>query len=48
MTVLLMADLVAGALVGLKSADVDQLTDLLLHRSIFTHGPLVPQLLYLM
>ena len=37
-----------GAWVGLKLPDVDQRTDLLLHRSIITHGPLVPLVLFLL
>ena len=36
-----------GAWFGLKLPDVDQRTDLLLHRSIITHGPLVPLVLFL-
>ena len=36
-----------GAWVGLKLPDVDQRTDLLLHRSIITHDPLVPLVLFL-
>ncbi len=39
--------LMAGAWIGLKFPDIDQSTDLLLHRSIFTHGPLIPLVLYL-
>ena len=41
------AALVAGAWIGLKFPDVDQRTDLLLHRSIVTHGPLIPLVLFL-
>ena len=37
-----------GAWVGLKLPDVDQRIDLLLHRSIITHGPLVPLVLVLL
>lgn len=36
----------AGAWVGLKFPDIDQSIDLLLHRSIVTHGPLIPLVLY--
>ena len=36
-----------GAWFGLKLPDVDQRTDLLQHRSIITHGPLVPLVLFL-
>ena len=38
----------AGAWAGLKLPDVDQRTDLLLHRSILTHGPLVPLIVYIL
>ena len=38
----------AGAWAGLKLPDVDQRTDLLLHRSILTHGPLVPLVVYIL
>ena len=41
------AALVAGAWLGLKFPDVDQRTDLLVHRSIVTHGPLIPLVLFL-
>ena len=37
--------LVVGLMVGENLPDADQSTDLLLHRSIITHGPLVPALL---
>ena len=37
-----------GAWAGLKLPDVDQRSDLLLHRSILTHGPLVPMIAYLL
>ena len=36
-----------GAWLGLKLPDVDQRTDLLLHRSLVTHGPLIPLVVYL-
>ena len=45
--ILIVASLVAGAWIGLKFPDIDQSTDLLLHRSIVTHGPLIPLALYL-
>lgn len=38
--------LVVGLAVGLRLPDIDQSTDLLLHRSIITHGPLIPFLLF--
>ena len=38
----------AGAWAGLKLPDIDQRTDLLLHRSILTHGPLVPMVVYIL
>ena len=38
----------AGAWAGLKLPDVDQRTDLLLHRSILTHGPLIPLIVYVL
>ena len=41
------AVLVAGAWAGLKLPDVDQRIDFLLHRSIATHGPLIPFALFL-
>ena len=41
------AALAAGAWIGLKFPDVDQRIDLLLHRSIVTHGPLIPLVLFL-
>ena len=37
-----------GAWIGLKLPDVDQRTDLLLHRSIITRGPLVPLVLFVL
>ena len=37
-----------GAWFGLKFPDFDQRTDLLLHRSIIMHGPLVPLVAYLL
>ena len=40
------AVLVAGALAGLELPDKDQGIDFLLHRSIVTHGPLIPLGLY--
>ena len=43
----IVAAFAAGARAGLKLPDVDQRTDLLLHRSILTHGPLVPLILYI-
>ena len=36
--ILSLVAVVAGAWIGLKFPDVDQRTDLLLHRSIITHG----------
>jgi len=44
---LITVSLVAAAWMGLKFPDVDQSTDFLLHRSIITHGPLIPLSLYL-
>ena len=38
--------LVVGLAVGDWFPDIDQQTGLLLHRSIFTHGPLVPLILF--
>jgi hypothetical protein len=38
--------LLAGLYVGFRFPDIDQRTDLLVHRSIITHGLLVPLLLY--
>ena len=38
--------LIAGLLVGNEFPDIDQKTDLLLHRSIVTHGPLVPLIVF--
>ena len=46
-TSLAIASIVAGAWIGLKFPDIDQSIDLLLHRSIVTHGPLIPLVLYL-
>ena len=40
------AVLVAGAWAGLELPDCDQRIDLLLHRSIVTHGPLIPLCLF--
>ena len=37
-----------GAWAGLKLPDVDQRTDLLLHRSILTHRPLAPLIMYIL
>ena len=42
------AVLVAGAWVGLNLPDIDQRIDFLLHRSIVTHGPLLPFALFLL
>ena len=39
--------LAVGAWAGLKFPDVDQRVDFLLHRSIITHGPLIPLFLFL-
>lgn len=39
--------LISGALVGLKFPDIDQRVDFLLHRSVLTHGPLIPIVLFL-
>ena len=39
--------LVAGAWLGLTLPDIDQRTTLLVHRSIITHGPLIPTSIYL-
>ena len=36
------AALVVGLVVGNWFPDIDQKTDLLVHRSIVTHGPLLP------
>jgi len=38
--------LLAGVYVGFRFPDFDQRTDLLIHRSIITHGLLAPLLLY--
>jgi hypothetical protein len=38
--------LLAGVYVGFRFPDIDQRTDLLVHRSIVTHGLLVPLILY--
>ena len=38
--------LVVGLHWGIRLPDIDQLTDLLLHRSIITHGPLIPVILF--
>ena len=46
-TLLAIASIVAGAWIGLKFPDIDQSIDFLLHRSIVTHGPLIPLALYL-
>lgn len=43
---LIPTSLVAGAWIGLKFPDIDQSTDFLLHRSIVTHGPLIPLVVY--
>ena len=40
--------IVLAAWLGLKFPDIDQRTDLLLHRSIITHGPLLPLILFLL
>lgn len=40
--------LVVGAWAGLKLPDFDQRLDFLLHRSIVTHGPLVPLVTFLL
>lgn len=40
--------IVAGVWFGLKLPDFDQRTDLLLHRSIITHGPLAPMVLFVL
>jgi hypothetical protein len=45
-TVIRLLALVAGVYVGFRFPDYDQHTDLLLHRSIITHGLLAPLLLY--
>ena len=42
------AAFVVGAWIGLMLPDVDQRTDLLLHRSIITHGPLIPLIVFLL
>ena len=39
--------LLAGVYVGFRFPDFDQRTDILVHRSIVTHGLLVPLLLYI-
>ena len=46
--ILSLVAVVAGAWIGLKFPDVDQRTDLLLHRSIITHGPLLPLIGYML
>ncbi|MCH8310079.1 MAG: hypothetical protein IIB17_06235, partial [Chloroflexi bacterium] len=38
--------LIAGLAFGNDFPDIDQKTDLLLHRSIVTHGPLVPLIIF--
>ncbi len=45
-TILRLLALVAGVYVGFRFPDIDQRTDLLVHRSIITHGLLAPLLLY--
>jgi hypothetical protein len=45
-TVIRLLALLAGVYVGFRFPDFDQLTDLLMHRSIITHGLLAPLLLY--
>jgi hypothetical protein len=44
-TILRLLALVAGVYVGFRFPDIDQRTDLLVHRSIITHGLLAPLLL---
>ena len=41
-TILRLLALVAGVYVGFRFPDIDQRTDLLVHRSIITHGLLAP------
>ena len=41
------AALIIGAWLGLKLPDIDQRLDLLLHRSIITHGPIIPLIVFL-
>lgn len=45
-TVIRLLALLAGVYVGFRFPDFDQRTDLLMHRSIITHGLLAPLLLY--
>ena len=40
--------LLIGLALGERFPDVDQHTGLLVHRSVFTHGPLLPLLLFLL
>lgn len=41
-----MLALISGGYVGFRFPDIDQRTDLLVHRSIITHGLFAPLLLY--
>ena len=41
-TILRLLALVAGVYVGFRFPDINQRTDLLVHRSIITHGLLAP------
>ena len=43
----LLLSLIIGLYLGNRFPDIDQRTDLLTHRSIFTHGFIVPLILYL-
>ena len=43
----LLISLIIGLYLGDKFPDIDQRTDLLTHRSIFTHGFIVPLIIYL-
>ena len=48
LTVWSVVAIAVGAWFGLKFPDFYQRTDLLLHRTIITHGPLVPLVLFLL
>ena len=43
----LIISLILGLYLGNKFPDIDQRTDLITHRSIFTHGFIVPLIIYL-
>ena len=43
----LIISLILGLYLGNKFPDIDQRTDLLIHRSILTHGSIFPLIIYL-